>query len=132
VNDSLAVCGGEAIGDSRSDLHHFLPRHARCAEGLPEVLTIQQLSDSVGYSFIGAEIMDGKDVWMIQLGNSLCLSLETCETIGILSHSLMKHLNRNVPIQPLVVGAVHHPHPAGADLLDDAVVAEGATDHFCH
>jgi hypothetical protein len=28
--------------------------------------------------------------------------------------------------------AVHHTHPTRADLLDDAVVAESATDHLLH
>jgi hypothetical protein len=30
------------------------------------------------------------------------------------------------------VGAVHLPHPTLADLVDDAVVAEGATDEVSH
>ena len=44
----------------------------------------------------------------------------------------MEDLDRHVPIQSLVVGPIHHAHPALADLVDDAVVAEGATDEVSH
>jgi hypothetical protein len=40
----------------------------------------------------------------------------------------MDHLYRHIPIQPLVMRPVNLAHPALADLLDDAVVPEGATD----
>jgi hypothetical protein len=41
----------------------------------------------------------------------------------LLATSIDSAIDRYIPIQPLVVRAVHL-----ADLLDDAVVAEGATD----
>ena len=38
-------------------------------------------------------------------------------------------LQRDVAVEPLVVGAIDDAHAAFADLLEDAVVAEGLADH---
>jgi hypothetical protein len=81
---------------------------------------------------ISAEVVDGEDVRMVQLGNGLGFSFEAGQTINILSHSLMQHLDCHIPIQPLVVRPVDLAHPALADLLDDAIVPEGATDEVSH
>ena len=37
---------------------------------------------------------------------------------------------RHVPVEPFVMRPVHLSPPASADLLDDAVVAEGGADHL--
>jgi hypothetical protein len=42
-----------------------------------------------------------------------------------------QHLHRHVPPQLLVPGAVHLAHAARAQLLQDRVVGERATDHTC-
>jgi len=81
---------------------------------------------------VRAELVNGKDVRVVELGDRLRLSLETCETVGVLSHRFMEHLDRHIPIEPLIVGAVDHAHSALADLLDDAVVAEGGADEVLH
>ena len=58
---------------------------------------------------------------MVEFGDGLGLAFEAADPVGVLSHLLRQHLYSHIPIQPLVVRPVHHPHPAGADLLDDAV-----------
>jgi hypothetical protein len=40
-----------------------------------------------------------------------------------------QHLERDVPVEMLVVREVHDPHPTGADALDDAEVSENLTKH---
>ena len=99
-------------------------------ETLAQRLARQQLGDRVGDAVVGTEIVDGEDVRVIELGDGLGLALETREPIGVGGHRLRQHLDRHIAIEPLVVRAVDHAHPALADLLDDAVVAEGGADHF--
>jgi len=81
---------------------------------------------------MNAELVNGKDVRVVELRHRLGFALESSETIGILCDILMQHLDRHVAIETLVVRPVHHPHPTGADLLDDAVVAEGGADEVRH
>jgi len=64
--------------------------------------------------------------------NRLRLALEPGQAVDILRDILMQHLDRHIAIQPLIVRAVNLPHPALTDLLDDAVVTEGATNEATH
>ena len=86
MNDTLSMRGRDTICDGRPHLHRFLPGHARRRYGLPEVLTIEQLGDGIGDIPLGSEIMDGKDVRVIQLGHRLGLAFEPGETAGVLRH----------------------------------------------
>ena len=63
---------------------------------------------------------------------SFCLALESFEPILDASDLLRQHLDRHVPIEPLVMRPVHLTHPTSADLLDYAIVTEGATDEVSH
>jgi hypothetical protein len=67
-----------------------------------------------------------------ELGDSLGLGLESGETVMSLGHRLRQHLDGDITVESLVVGAVDLSHAAGADLLDDTVVAECATDEVLH
>ncbi len=69
---------------------------------------------------------------MIESGHGPRLALEAGEAVGIVGHLLRQHLDRHVPVEPLVVRAVHDAHATLADLGQDPVVAERATDEIAH
>jgi hypothetical protein len=69
---------------------------------------------------------------MIQARNRLRFTLETLSPRWIFSKVFRQNLDRDVPIQTLVTGTVYLPHPTLADLFDDAVRAEAATDEISH
>ncbi len=69
---------------------------------------------------------------MVELGDCLRLALESRNALRILRHRRWQHLDRHVPIQPLIARSVNLAHPSLADLVDDAVVAEGATNKVSH
>ena len=81
---------------------------------------------------LDAEVVDGEDVRVVELGHRLGLALEAGEPLRVLRHLLGQHLDGHIPLEPLVLSPVHHAHSAGADLLDDAVVAECLTNKVCH
>jgi len=132
VDDALVVCRGQAIGDGARVLDRFARGEPPSFDHLPKRLAIEQLHDGVGDSFLGAEIVDREDIWMVEFRYSFCLALETSEAVGVGSHLLQQYLDRHITVEPLVACAVDHPHPARADLLDDAVVAKRATDEVSH
>ena len=72
------------------------------------------------------------DVLVIQRGEELGLSFEAGEPLLILRHRLGQHLDRHISIQPLVLASIDFTHPTSADLLDDAVMPERATDEVLH
>jgi hypothetical protein len=65
---------------------------------------------------------------MIQRRRSLRLVLEADEPRGVLRRILRQHRDRLVAVQPLIARPVHLPHPAGADLLDEALVVWSGAD----
>jgi len=69
---------------------------------------------------------------MVELGDRFRLSLEPGETVRISSNRFVYDLDRDVAVEPLIVGAVNLAHSALADLGGDAVVTEGATDEVSH
>jgi hypothetical protein len=76
--------------------------------------------------------VNGHDVGMVECRHCLGFALKPSQPIKVGSHFLWQHFDRDIPIEALIAGAVHLPHPALADLLDDAVVPKGATDEVLH
>ena len=132
VDDPRPVRSRKAVGNGRADLRRLAPSHRTTHEPLAQGLALEQLGDRVGDAILGAEIVDGEDIRMIEPGDRLGLSLEARDAFRVLSDRCRQHLDRHVPIEPLVARPVDLAHPTLADLLDDAVVAEGATDEVSH
>ena len=72
------------------------------------------------------------DVWMVECSQRRRFALESAKAIRVARHLLRQHFDGDVSIEPFVMRAEDHTHPARADFLDDAVVAEGLTDEVWH
>ena len=79
-----------------------------------------------------SDIVNGDDVRVVEGGCRAGLLLEAAQPVLVCGRRLRQHLDCYVPIEPLIVRPVDLAHPADADLLDDAVMAEGATDEVSH
>ena len=73
---------------------------------------------------LGADIMDGADVRVVQAGEGLGLALEPLSQVRIGRDMLRKHLDGNRAIEPRVTRLVDLAHPARADLGDDLIGSE--------
>ena len=76
-----------------------------------------------------ANVVNGADVGMVQRGSRLRLALKAAERLGILGHFIGQKFERDKTMQPRVFGFVNHTHAAAAQLLDNAVVRNGLSDH---
>ena len=76
------------------------------------------------------DFVDGADVGVIQRGSRSCFAQKTLEGLLIARHVSGKKLQRDVAAERRVFGPVDHTHPAAAQLLDDAVVRDGLTNHL--
>ena len=70
------------------------------------------------------EVVDARDVGMVERGEHLRLALEPGEPVGVLGERLGLHLQRHVAVELRVVGLVDLSHAAFADLGGDLVDAE--------
>jgi hypothetical protein len=58
-----------------------------------------------------------------------CLAQEPLPTVLVADELGLQHLQRNRPIELLVMGLVDDAHAATAQLFDDAVMGDGLADH---
>jgi hypothetical protein len=70
------------------------------------------------------EAVDVRDVGMVQRGENFGLTLEPCKPIGIGRHCRWQHLDRDLPLQVCVGGAIDLAHPSGPDGSGDFVRAK--------
>jgi hypothetical protein len=68
-------------------------------------------------------------VRVAQRGRGACLLQETPPAVGVCDEFGREDLQRDVAVEADVVGTVHHPHAAAADLVGDAEVRQGLADH---
>ena len=68
---------------------------------------------------------------MIEAGSRLGLTQEPLARFIIVAQRLGEKFEGDTAIESGVLGQVHFPHAAGADLADYLVVTNGLTDHSC-
>ena len=76
-----------------------------------------------------ADVVNGADVGMVQCGSSLRLALEAGESLRVSATSSGRNFSATKRCKPRVFSLVDHTHPAAAQLLDDAVMRDGLSDH---
>src|SRR5882762_6848353 len=73
--------------------------------------------------------MNCANVGMVQSGSGLCFTAKAAQGLSIFGHFVGQKLQRNKAIELGVLSFEYHAHPAGAQLLDDAIVQDGLVDH---
>src|SRR5207249_9631397 len=78
------------------------------------------------------EVVDRKDVGMVELGERLGLGLEALDEAVVLEQLRGERLERDLASQWLLHGAVDDRHAAAAEALDDLVLAEARPGEVFH
>jgi len=66
---------------------------------------------------------------VVQRRSSLCLSLETRQSLRVFGNHIRQELQSHEAVELDVFGLVKHTHPAAAELFEDAVVRNGLAYH---
>jgi len=74
-------------------------------------------------------LVDGADVRVAQSGSCLGFTLEASERLRISRHILGKELEGDKAAKFQILGLVHNPHASATQLLEDAVMRDGLSDH---
>ena len=130
MDDALLVGLFETAGDLARDVARFLDRQGAPFNDRREVLALAQLHHQADLPFGALDAVDGGDVRVLQRGQGLGLALEAGEAFGVFCKRGGEDLQRHVPSELRVGGAVHGAHATGADLILDAEMCQhGARLH---
>src|SRR5664279_4691971 len=82
---------------------------------------LQQLTHQVGRAIVMTDIVDRQNVGVVQRCDSPCLLLESAQPVTVTGKGLRQNLERDIPPQPRIPGAIDLAHSAcsqqGIDLI---------------
>ena len=103
--------------------------HGTPADAMLQRQPVQKLHGDERLSVLLANVINRADIRVIQCGRSLRLALKAGERLCVSGNFIGKELESDEAMQSRVLSLVDHPHPAAAQLLNDAVVRDGLADH---
>ena len=75
------------------------------------------------------DLVNRADIRMVKSGSRSCFTTEALERLRVLHNVIRKEFERNESSKIGVLGFIDHTHTTATELLDDAVVRNGLTDH---
>ena len=124
VDDPLRVGCFERIGNLPEDWQRFIECERAACDPVGERRPLDQLESQRVDAVRLLEAENRGDVGMVQRGKHLGFALEPGEAVWIECEGLGKNLERDVPIQPDIVGLIHLAHPARPNQRADFINAE--------
>ena len=131
MDDALGVRGVERIRDLNRQRDKLVILHRTRADGVLERQAIEKLHGDERLAFMLVNVVNGADVGMIQRRSGLRLALEAGQSLRIFGDIVGQEFQRDKAAELEVLRLVNHAHAAAAQLLDDAVMRDGLTDHVC-
>jgi len=126
VDDAPVVRGVERLGDLPRDRQSLVEWHRALRDAVRKGRSFNQFEDQRLPSVGVLETVDGRDVWMIQRGEHLCLTLEPCQALGVVRHSRQQHLDRHLAIELRVARPIDRAHAAFTEGRHDFVGADAS------
>ncbi len=132
VDDTFFVSGIETVRDLACDRQRFRDRKAvarpahRSRQTVRERFTFDELEDESAHARTWRtggllDPVDRADVRMVERGEHARLAVEPRHALGIRREDRRKDLDRHIPPQPAVAGAIHLSHASRAEQLPDLV-----------
>ena len=132
VDDSLLVRGGESFGRLDRVIRRLPYRKRSAREPAAERFPLEKLRDDVGRALMRAELVDGRDVGVVQRAGRLRFLLEPAKPFRVLRERRRQDLDRDVTLEARVLRPVHLSHPAGPDRRQDLVGSQLGADDKGH
>jgi hypothetical protein len=124
VNDALLVSGLEGGGDLAADGEGVVQIKRRRPDPVTQILAGYQLQSEETDPARLFERVDGGDIGMVERGQELRLALEPREPLGIAGDGRRENLDRDLSLEPRVLGDIDDSHAAALELARDPVVAD--------
>src|SRR5439155_344869 len=120
--DTSFVRSGEAVGNSRQQFQYLSPGALLRHRPILERAAIDEFSDDVLPAFVLSDIVDRKDVRVIQGRCQLRFALKPATCRGV-SKGIRQELDRHGSIELGIQRSIYLTHTAQAYKGDDSVVA---------
>ena len=127
VDDSLLVRRGETVNDLERVVGDLARRQAPAGEDRPQRLALQQLLDDVRLALVRADVVNGRDVRVVEDSRGFGFLLEPAQPLRVRGEGGRQHLDCDVARKPRILRSVHLSHPPRADRRKDLVRTETGT-----
>ena len=124
MDDAQFMRGFEGLRDLLRDRQRVGKRYRAMRDAVGERRALDQFEHERMRRAAVFKAIDGGDVWMIERGEHLRFSPKSRQPVGIGHERVGQDLQRDVAIELGVASAIHLPHAAGAQGIDDFVGAE--------
>jgi hypothetical protein len=92
-------------------------------------LPLEKVHDNETLPFVFVDVIDSADVRMVQRRGRSRFALKSLDGRMILGKLLGEKFQAHVAAEAKVLGFVHNPHPAAAQLFQNAVMGDSSPDH---
>lgn len=110
MNDALAVRRVERVGDLHAQIADLTRRQRLGGDEMLERLPLQPLHDHEVPAVVGADVVDGADVRVVQRRGGARLALKALDRLRIGGQFLRKDLQRDTAAETGIFGFIHR-HP---------------------
>jgi hypothetical protein len=119
---------GDRLDDVQDAVEIERPEAGQRGDGRALDVLHRDVADAAAEMLDFAGLVDDGDVGMIESGGGARLGEQTLGRVG-LDRIDPEGLERDVPAQSQILGAVHVAHAAGTESFEDAVVRKRLADH---
>jgi hypothetical protein len=124
VDDPLLVRGGEALRGLARVVDRRAQRQLSAGEGRTKRFPLEKLRDDIGRSRVRSDVVDGRDVGVIENARRFRLLLEPAQAIRVSRERLRQDFDRDLARQARVPRAVDLAHSTGTERRQNFVGAE--------
>jgi len=132
MDDAFLVRRGHPPRGLERDLDRPLLREGPGFEPVAQRLSLEELRDGVRDALVEAEIVDREDVRVGERRDSLGFALESLPRVRVHGQSLGEDLDRDLAVEPGVLGAIDLSHASGPQDREDLVGAESGSRRGSH
>jgi hypothetical protein len=98
MDDALFMSRRQSMRNLNAVIDRLAQGYRTVLQQLPQSVALQQLGNQIGCSVKGAELVDGKDVGVIESRGRLGLLLKTMQPLEILRNKGWQDLDRDLPL----------------------------------
>ena len=124
MDDALLVRGGQTACDLHGVVQRLARRQSGAAQDRAKRRPLQQLRDQVGGPVLGADVVDGEHVGVIQGAGGAGFLREAAQALFVPGERRRQHLERDLAAQSRVARAVDLAHASRAEGVEHLVRAE--------
>src|ERR1043166_5582286 len=118
----------QRLGDLPRDRQGFIERNGSLRDALGQRRTLHQLHHQCAVF----QPVNPRDIWVIEQGEDLSLTVESRQTTGVQSQVLRQELDRYIPIQPGISRPIYLAHSSRTDGCEDLVSSQAIARRKSH